>query len=150
MKSELETETESKHEPLVYSGACTGLLKGLNLGKRTVANFYGPNELDKNQEIEKIEILNKNVFCAMKNGGIKLFSGNKKIFNFPVKLWRKEKFGESWAGLFADSKKIIGISDLGFISTWNIQDILNKQENNNINFEHNKTVGLLIGALRGP
>ena len=128
------------YEPLIYSGAATGLLKGLNLGKRTVSNYYGPNELDKNQEIERIEIENKRVACAMKNGGIKVFDGTTKQFQFPVKLWKKNHFEKSWCGVHVDTESIIGVSDCGYINTWKTHDIHEQQEINSKAFESSKTV----------
>ena len=44
----------SDYEPSIFCGAATGLLKSVNLGKRSAANHYGPNELEKNQEIEQM------------------------------------------------------------------------------------------------
>ena len=87
-----EKLNDEKYVASIFCGATTGLLKGLDLGARTVANHYGPNELNINQEIQRLYFAQRRVLCAMKNGGLKIFDTEKKAFNFPVRLWNNDCF----------------------------------------------------------
>ena len=85
----------SDYEPSIYCGAVTGLLKSVNLGKRSAANHYGPNELEKNQEIQQMLLEDRKLLCGMKNGGVKIFDTEKKEFQFPARLTEEH----NWKGI---------------------------------------------------
>ena len=118
-----------KYKPCIFVGSESGLLKAVDLGKRTATNFYGPNELEKNQANDAITILpDRKILVAMRNGQAKYFDCQTQNFKNPVKMFENDDF-EGWAGIDATEHGIFGTDKNGIIRAWSA-DAFSKQSEN--------------------
>ena len=121
-------ESEDSYTASIFAGAATGLLKSIELGKRQAANFYGPDELEKSHEIQRMLLQDNNLLVAMKNGGLKRFDLKSRKFNSPVKLWKGED--HDWKGLYEVNQTMIGVSADGSVKSWS-RESFDRAENEN-------------------
>ena len=121
-------ESEDSYTASIFAGAATGLLKSIELGKRQAANFYGPDELEKSHEIQRMLLQDKSLMVAMKNGGLKRFDLKSRKFNSPVKLWKGED--HDWKGLYEVNQTLIGVSADGNVKSWS-RESFDRVENEN-------------------
>jgi len=122
-----------EYVPSIFAGASTGLLKSIDLGKRQAANFYGPDELEKSHEVQKLLLKERQLLVAMKNGGLKRFDCEQKQFKSPVKLFDGEN--EGWKGLYLENNTIIGVDSDGNVKSWNEDNYDQMESKNQEQFE---------------
>jgi hypothetical protein len=125
-----------KYKPCIYAGSENGLLKSIDLGKRTATNYYGPDELKGDQSIQQIcNFDEKQILVGMKNGGAKYFDCEKLTFEKPVKMFEPEKDEfECWTGLDVVQDALVGTSQNGIIRTWSKSQFKDKSENSMVIF----------------